>query len=353
MVLVCSLLLAGLIVLAGRNWIRAHAGISYALAALVSLTVIVLIWSGATFPRWVDAFLPIFTQGGLAGALFIIVMFAAAVPDGSAFMRAVMPVRGELSILASILTLGHNIAFGRRYITRLIHREPLSAAILGACLCSAVMLMIMLPLFVTSFKCVRKRIQPSRWKRLQRWAYLFYALMYVHVMLLNSHSAQLGGMKARINMTVYSAVFIPYGCMRVGKALRKRGHSSRAISCGAALLLICVCCKVWSPELRLTPVNEAAAYTDGKYTGSGIGYNGRMTVSVTIEDGRIAGVRVTGHVEDEPYISDTIEGIIPAVLEAQSVDVQIVSGATSSSDGMLTAISKALEQAQSTDGTVY
>lgn len=344
MILLASLLLAGLLACAGRKWIRTHAALCYALATLASLCTVALVWRDVTLPRWADTLAPILTQGGLAGALFVLVMFAAAVPDGSAFMRAIMPIRGELSIIACILTLGHNVAFGRRYIARILAREPLSPAVLGACLCSAVMLAILLPLFVTSFKCVRRRMKPKSWKRLQRLAYLFYALMYTHVMLLNDHSARAGGAAARFNVLVYSAVFIAYFCMRASKALVKRGVSARALPFCAMLLMACVCGRAWT-NARASG-DAAAAYADGQYTGAGIGYNGRMTVRVTIERGQIAGVRVTGNVEDEPYMTDTIEGIVPAVIEMQSTDVQIVSGATSSSDGLLTAIEKALDKAK-------
>lgn len=52
------------------------------------------------------------------------------------------------------------------------------------------MIAIMLPLFITSFKRVRRRMKPGNWKRLQRLAYVFYGLMYIHVLLLNLRGAR-------------------------------------------------------------------------------------------------------------------------------------------------------------------
>ena len=52
------------------------------------------------------------------------------------------------------------------------------------------MIAIMLPPFITSFKRVRRRMKPGSWKRLQRLAYVFYGLMYIHVLLLNLSGAR-------------------------------------------------------------------------------------------------------------------------------------------------------------------
>ena len=96
------------------------------------------------------------------------------------------------------------------------------------------------------------------------------------------------------------------------------------------------------------PGAEAASgssYADGKYFGAGIGYNGRLTVSVVVENGAIASVKLTGSVDDEEYLDMATEGVIPAVLAAQGTDVDAVTGATTTSEAILAAIDAALEKA--------
>lgn len=349
MVILQSLALAALLILLGQKWIRRRPAVCYSLATLVSLAVIATVWSGAAagLPAWTNFIVPIFTQGGLAGALFMAVMFAAAVPNGSKFMRTVMPIRGEVSIIASILTLGHNIVFGRTYFVSLFSGAAMPANLLLAAICSLIMLAIMLPLFVTSFKRVRRLMPPKRWKRLQRLAYGFYALMYVHILLLNLPSARAGSPSARLNAVVYSAIFLSYGCMRAGKALARANRMAalrRALPAAGAAAMVLVCLAAWLPA-GATSAQPSGGYADGKYSGAGIGHNGRMTVSVTVEGGRISEVKLTGHVEDEPYITDAADAVIPAVLETQSLDVDACSGATYSSSGLLDAISDALKGA--------
>ena len=43
----------------------------------------------------------------------------------------------------------------------------------------------MLILTVTSFPQVRKKMNAVKWKKLQRTAYIFYGLIYAHILLIN------------------------------------------------------------------------------------------------------------------------------------------------------------------------
>ncbi len=91
---------------------------------------------------------------------------------------------------------------------------------------------------------------------------------------------------------------------------------------------------------------EESGFTDGVYRGTSAGFGGDITVEVTIEGGMIADiVIVSAENEDGAYLS-AAEGIIDDILEAQSVDVDTVSGATYSSTGIRNAAALALQQAE-------
>lgn len=97
-------------------------------------------------------------------------------------------------------------------------------------------------------------------------------------------------------------------------------------------------------ELGLA-TTEKGNYKDGTYTGSARGYGGTVTMSVTIKDGMIASVDVVSAAnEDAAYWNATV-GLIDNILTAQSADIDVVSGATFSSNGLLNAVKEALEQA--------
>ncbi|MCH5194966.1 MAG: hypothetical protein J1F11_13490, partial [Oscillospiraceae bacterium] len=74
-------------------------------------------------------------------------MWTGALPNGSAPIKKLMPIRGELSIFAAILTLGHNIGFGQTYFVRLFtDYSRMSSSQIAASVLTIIMLVIMIPL---------------------------------------------------------------------------------------------------------------------------------------------------------------------------------------------------------------
>ena len=87
-------------------------------------------------------------------------------------------------------------------------------------------------------------------------------------------------------------------------------------------------------------------YADGTYTGTGSGYGGDIEVEVTVEGGEITGIEVLSHSETDGIADGGFEGITEQVKENQGTDgVEVVSGATETSNGMIEAINDALEDA--------
>ena len=83
-------------------------------------------------------------------------------------------------------------------------------------------------------------------------------------------------------------------------------------------------------------------FKDGEFEGSAVGYNGKLTVSVVVEGGKIKDIKIVKHIDDEEYFYPARDKIIQSILEKQSTDVDAVSGATTSSDAIIKAIKRAL-----------
>ncbi len=82
------------------------------------------------------------------------------------------------------------------------------------------------------------------------------------------------------------------------------------------------------------------------YTGTGKGYAAELTVEVTVADGEIVAIEVVETADTPGLSDDAFEQIIAAVIDSQSVEgVDVVAGATGSSEGILEAISTALAEA--------
>jgi len=77
-------------------------------------------------------------------------------------------------------------------------------------------------------------------------------------------------------------------------------------------------------------------------TGTADGFGGPVDVTVTVEDGKIVSVEATGAKETEGIGSLALEQLPAKIVEANSVEVDVVSGATYTSKAILAAVSSAL-----------
>ena len=90
---------------------------------------------------------------------------------------------------------------------------------------------------------------------------------------------------------------------------------------------------------------NANLFTPGTYTGVGAGKNGDITVEVTFSAEKIERITVVSHSET-PSLSDAAIANIPTqIVEAQSLGVDAVSGATYTSNGIMEAVADAVKQA--------
>lgn len=87
-----------------------------------------------------------------------------------------------------------------------------------------------------------------------------------------------------------------------------------------------------------------STYLDGIYTAEAIGFEGKITVQVTVAEDKITDITVLSAEDEEEYLSRA-KRVIPAILEEQSPNVDTVSGATYSSTGILNAVKLALAKA--------
>ena len=87
-----------------------------------------------------------------------------------------------------------------------------------------------------------------------------------------------------------------------------------------------------------------STYLDGIYTAEAIGFEGKITVQVTVAEDKITDITILSAEDEEEYLSRAKQ-VIPAILEGQSPNVDTVSGATYSSTGILNAVKLALAKA--------
>lgn len=100
----------------------------------------------------------------------------------------------------------------------------------------------------------------------------------------------------------------------------------------------------------VSTVQDASAYADGTYYGTGTGFSGALTVEVVISGGKISSIQIMDTSDGDSYIQSA-SGLISNIIATQSTNVDTVSGATYSSVGIIEAVRNALSQAAiSSDG---
>lgn len=88
-----------------------------------------------------------------------------------------------------------------------------------------------------------------------------------------------------------------------------------------------------------------AGIQDGTYEGSAFGFGDLITVSVIIKDGRITDISVLdASGEDRPYYNQSLP-LLDEMIDKQSTEVDTVSGATLTSEGLIGAVADALGKA--------
>lgn len=86
-------------------------------------------------------------------------------------------------------------------------------------------------------------------------------------------------------------------------------------------------------------------YKDGTYTGVGRGFRPDLKVSVKVTGGKISNIEIVSHNESRGYYEQPFETVPKEIIESQSTNVDAVSGATRSSNGIMSAVADALKGA--------
>ena len=207
-----------------KDLIRAYPAAFYVVA--LSLSLMYAVTSHVSFPFWLQQMLFLLMQKGtLATALFVVVMYMGVFKGHDLVKHRLMPTRATLSIMACILVLGHVAKYLGAYLARF---GALSGVIRSGLVVAIACFALMLVLGATSFQAVRRRMSGEGWARLQKSAYVFYALVYAHLVLLLLPSAMsgAGGGNAAQSIAVYTVVFGVYAVLRAGKAVRDQSARS-------------------------------------------------------------------------------------------------------------------------------
>lgn len=144
------------------------------------------------------AFVTPFVKGFVGFAFFYVVMITGALNPKWKLTKKLRSVRATYSILGFVLLMSHPL----NYVAEVLSKQR-DIPYFGVAA-----FLIMVPLFITSYMAIRKKMKAQSWVKLQRWAYLSYALILVHLVV-NASSPQ--------NRIVAIILFVPYIGLKLHK----------------------------------------------------------------------------------------------------------------------------------------
>lgn len=127
--------------------------------------------------------------------LLIIIMYTGALNPKNPLAKRLLSIRKELSILSGFPVLTHslvrvvnNFPNALRFFTdnegymvsTKVSNEWGAGLTNFSFVLGILLLVLFIPLWVASFQSVHVRMGNKRWKKLQKWAYVFYALLFIH-----------------------------------------------------------------------------------------------------------------------------------------------------------------------------
>lgn len=118
----------------------------------------------------------------------------------------------------SLIVLSHTVVFGVHYFPMLFtNPAAMPTRQMIAAIVTLILLAMLIPLFITSFKSVRRKMNGKTWKNIQRMAYPFFIGIYVHIMVLYSADVK----SHMTGIIVYTVIYACYVILRLRKAALK------------------------------------------------------------------------------------------------------------------------------------
>lgn len=324
MIIILSVILGALAYVASKQIRKYFVGLIALTSVLAVLSIMIE----------VDA-TQIITQGFIGLAFFVVVMFAGAFPKQSKVSKRFRSVRKEYSILGFILLIPHAYEYIVQFLDGSYPTEWIGI----------LAMLVMVPLFITSFNKIKKKMGIKNWKELQKWAYLAYALTFIHLIIVSEGA----------NQITYIIILSLYSFLKLWNYVfvTKRKQERLVLSLIAVVIVSGVSYFGTNTEELFSSNFSGVNYSsveldDGIYTGSSNGFKNLPTeLTVIVENGKITEIVFDAIGATSPHHGVDYEqaayDMVTQIINNQSTDVDSISGATKTADSVLQAVNEALE----------
>ncbi len=166
---ILTLLVLGWVITGGKH-LHKHEHLYYLIFGIIgiSLTIFAVFFQMGIMVQPDNLLYPIFFQGHLALAFYLLVMFAGAFKHKSKAKITLLRVRRELAVIGFFMVMPHATLL---VITALSALNPTGT----------IAVFLMIPLVITSFPIIRRKFTREGWLGFHKWAYITYGLIYLHI----------------------------------------------------------------------------------------------------------------------------------------------------------------------------
>jgi DMSO/TMAO reductase YedYZ heme-binding membrane subunit/uncharacterized protein with FMN-binding domain len=414
-----SLILILLYITIYTNSLRNKSAIHYAISIFIN--VLILSLDVLKYDNKLINIIEIYINNGFISlAFFTIVMAIGVLRNKSKIRSKLRPIRTQLSILACIYTIPHLYIF---YNYCLIDLLKINLYNFISPLVSLSLFILFIILFITSFKFFKIKLKTKRWKKIQKLAYPFFFLLYLHLALISKNSISLGDKADVFNLIIYSVIFFIIFALRIDKErIEKDIKDYFFLEIIILIFFILMPYNIINnninninnigekvitkapeeltqtiideqPDIKIeneitvdTPkkleeseaiyifdeektsnnieenedtldtdiiqkeeapeIKEIKKYKDGIYIDMARGHVDYIAVEITIKKDKITDIQIDYQREEPKHFNSAYYPIRNQILEKQTTDVDSISGATHSSEGIIEAVEKALESAK-------
>jgi len=272
------------------------------------------------------------TQGFIGLAFFIIVMFAGAFKKGSTISKRFKSIRKEYSILGFVVLLPHAVKYLIQFLDGSYHVEWYGI----------IAMVVMIPLFITSFTVIKKKMNIKKWYELQRWAYLAYAGIFLHLLMIGEKE----------HTIAYIVIFGLYSLLKFKNDIFNKENKQYVIfkSVIVTVLIVLGSLVITGNIGNLVYKAETidlSLVEDGTYTGKSDGFqNLPISLEVTVLDGEIIDINIIEYGSTSPHkginFYDEADNMSDNIISTQDTGIDSISGATTTTKGIQEAIIDAL-----------
>ena len=255
-------------------------------------------------------------------------MLAGAFPYKTTISKRLRSVRKMYSIMGFIFILPHSFIYLYYAINESVSYEWFGI----------ISFLIMIPLFISSFLFIRKRFSSKQWFKLHKLAYVSYLALYIHVMITTTDNA-----------LIYTIFFMIYSVLKLNYFVFKKHSIYKAIPTSIIIVTLVFIFTGNSFEQNAYEpgLSDDMYLIDGTYYGSAQSYEDHVVeLYVTVENGEISSVTLLDcgcTVEEKRgYYVDMANVMVNRIITNNTLQIDVISGATETSYAILEAIDSAL-----------